>query len=57
MKVSALFKLGGYRSYKNYISRIKDLHITSGFLWHSGLDLIVRSGGSREHIAPNRLIC
>eukprot|EP00435_Cladocopium_sp_Y103_P022901 s3998_g5.t1 len=32
-KVSCLFKMGSYRSYKNYLSRIKELHTESGHSW------------------------
>eukprot|EP00435_Cladocopium_sp_Y103_P026632 s1576_g6.t1 len=40
LKVSALFKAGGYKSVKNYLSRIKEYHITSGFDWNDRLDII-----------------
>lgn len=36
-KVSALFKAGGYKSYKNYISTAKDLHIAEGYAWSDQL--------------------
>ena len=40
LKVSSLFKKGGYKSVKNYLSRIKEHHITSGFEWNDRLDLM-----------------
>eukprot|EP00435_Cladocopium_sp_Y103_P051493 s2113_g16.t1 len=40
LKISALFKAGGYKSVKNYLSRIKEFHITSGFDWNDRLDII-----------------
>ena len=33
LHVTALFKAGGYRSYKNYLSRAKDFHVMSGYPW------------------------
>ena len=36
--VSSMFKKGRYRSYKNYMSAIKDQHIGAGFVWDQGLD-------------------
>eukprot|EP00435_Cladocopium_sp_Y103_P056907 s446_g19.t1 len=39
-KVSSLFKRGGYKSVKNYLSRIKEHHITSGYDWPERLDVI-----------------
>ena len=36
-KVSALFKAGGYKSYKNYISTAKDQHIAEGYEWSDQL--------------------
>lgn len=41
-RVSALFKAGTYRSYKNYIGDIKDLHIAEGFPWTDQLWRITR---------------
>lgn len=41
-KVSCLFKIGGYKSYKNYVSRIKELHIESGFVWSQPLQNMAR---------------
>ena len=41
-RVSALFKAGTYRSYKNYIGDIKDLHIAEGFSWNDQLWRITR---------------
>ena len=32
-KVSCLFKLGSYKSYKNYLSRVKELHSEAGYPW------------------------
>ena len=32
-KVSCLFKLGAYKSFKNYLARIKEVHCEAGFLW------------------------
>lgn len=40
LKVASLFKKGGYKSVKNYFSRIKEYHITSGYDWTDRLDLI-----------------
>lgn len=40
LKISSLFKKGGYKSVKNYLSRIKEHHITSGFEWNDRLDLM-----------------
>ncbi|CAL1125718.1 unnamed protein product [Cladocopium goreaui] len=34
------FKAGGYRSFRNYISRIKDSHVMAGFPW---TDLLQRN--------------
>lgn len=39
LKVSSLFKKGGYKSVKNYLSRIKEHHITSGYVWGDRLDI------------------
>ena len=33
LKVTALFKAGGYKSYKNYLSRVKDAHVMAGNPW------------------------
>ena len=35
--VSCLFKHGGYKSFKNYVSRIKEVHVESGFIWGQNL--------------------
>ena len=40
--VSSLFKLGRYKSFKNYMSRIKDHHISAGHSWSDKLDLVSR---------------
>ena len=37
VRVSALFKAGGYKSYKNYLSRAKDMHLELGFVWTGAL--------------------
>ena len=42
LKVSSLFKKGGYKSVKNYFSRIKDHHVTSGFCWDDRLELMAK---------------
>eukprot|EP00435_Cladocopium_sp_Y103_P018803 s4904_g4.t1 len=42
LKVSYLFKQGGYKSVKNYLSRIKEYHITSGYDWSDRLDVILK---------------
>ena len=42
IRVSALFKLGGYKSFKNYLSRAKDHHISLGFEWTDKLDSVAR---------------
>ena len=36
--VGAMFKKGGYRSFKNYLSAVKDLHIMTGHPWTIQLD-------------------
>ena len=41
-KVSCLFKLGAYKSYKNYLSRIKELHQESGYVWSHALQSSAR---------------
>ena len=41
-KVSCLFKLGAYKSYKNYLSRIKELHQESGYVWTHALQSSAR---------------
>lgn len=40
LKVSSLFKTGGYRTVKNYLSRVKEHHISAGYNWNDRLDLI-----------------
>ena len=40
VRVSALFKAGHYRSYKNYVSRAKDFHLSAGYEW---TDLLQRT--------------
>ncbi|CAE8719354.1 unnamed protein product [Polarella glacialis] len=40
--VSAVFKSGNYRSYPNYLSRIKAEHIERGFDWTQQLDVAAR---------------
>ena len=40
--VSSLFKLGRYKSFKNYMSRIKDHHISAGHSWSDKLYLVSR---------------
>eukprot|EP00435_Cladocopium_sp_Y103_P050888 s1251_g15.t1 len=42
LKISSLFKKGGYKSVKNYLSRIKEHHVTSGFDWNERLDIVSR---------------
>lgn len=41
-RVSCLFKLGGYKSFKNYLSRIKECHVEAGFEWTNNLNLTAR---------------
>ena len=41
-RVSCLFKLGGYKSYKNYLSRIKEHHQECGFVWTIALQNAAR---------------
>ena len=41
-KVAAMFKLGRFRSYPNYLSRAKEAHITEGYAWTSDLALEAR---------------
>ena len=38
--VSCLFKAGGYKSYRNYLGRAKDFHITPGFPWTDALQRV-----------------
>ena len=40
LRVSSLFKLGGYKSFKNYMSRAKDHHVMLGYTWSDRLDSI-----------------
>ena len=42
IRVSALFKLGCYKSFKNYLSRAKDHHVSLGHTWTDKLDLVAR---------------
>ena len=37
-RVSALFKLGGYKAYKNYLARAKEFHVSQGYPWSDLLD-------------------
>ena len=37
VRVSALFKAGAYKSYKNYLSRAKDMHLELGYTWTEAL--------------------
>lgn len=38
VRVSAMFKSGGYRSFKNYLSRAKDHHLQLGYQWNESLN-------------------
>ena len=38
VRVSALFKNGGYKSYKNYLSRAKDRRLQLGYQWSENLN-------------------
>ena len=40
LHVSSLFKAGGYKSFRNYLSRIKERHIMEGHQWSDRLSLI-----------------
>ena len=42
LKVSTYFKKGGYKSVKNYFSRIKDHHVMAGYHWDERLELIAK---------------
>lgn len=42
LRVSALFKASGYRSYKNYLSRAKDQHLTLGYEWSDHLTRVAQ---------------
>ena len=42
IRASALFKLGGYKSFKNYMSRAKDNHVSLGHAWTDKLDSVAR---------------
>ncbi len=37
IRVSSLFKAGGYKSFKNYLSRAKDHHLALGYPWSDNL--------------------
>ena len=41
-RVACLFKIGGYKSFKNYLSRIKEHHVDSGFIWTQSLQNMAR---------------
>ena len=41
VRISALFKAGGYKPFKNYVSRIKEHHIMAGFGWTERMALIM----------------
>ena len=41
-KVSCLFKKGAYKSYKNYLSRIKEIHCEAGYAWTPQLHATAR---------------
>ena len=53
-------KLGGFRSFQNYVSRIKDLHVRAGFTWSpqhameasQGLRSVTRGQGPARQSAP-----
>eukprot|EP00435_Cladocopium_sp_Y103_P047858 s2395_g14.t1 len=38
IRVSAMFKAGGYRSFRNYLSRAKDQHLQLGYQWNEALN-------------------
>ena len=40
--VAALFKEGGYRAFKSYLSKAKDMHVLGGYAWDIQLDLAFR---------------
>jgi len=40
--VASMFKQGGYRSYSNYLSRVKEEHVVHGGAWYDALDLEAR---------------
>lgn len=42
VRVSALFKCGGYKSFKNYLSRAKDQHLSLGHPWTESLNRIAQ---------------
>lgn len=42
VRVSALFKSGGYKSFKNYLSRAKDQHLALGFGWSESLNRVAQ---------------
>ena len=42
LRVASFFKKGGYKSVKNYFSRVKDYHISEGHDWTDKLDTIVK---------------
>ena len=42
VRVSALFKIGGYRSFKNYLSRAKDRHLQLGYTWNEALSRVAQ---------------
>ena len=41
-RVACLFKLGGYKSFKNYLSRIKEVHDAAGYVWDNSLHYTAR---------------
>ena len=57
--VGALFKAGGYRSYSNYASAAKNLHIEQGHHWSQLLDHTARwvSRSVLRAIGPARQSC
>ena len=40
--MSACFKLGGYRAFKTYLSKAKDMHVLAGHQWETQLDFAFR---------------
>merc|ERR1711983_61239 len=62
--VAALFKEGGYRAFKSYLSEAKDMHVMAGYAWDVQLDLafrksalsVLRGLGSSRQSSPFDLV-
>merc|ERR1711983_13663 len=62
--VASLFKQGGYRAFKSYLSKAKDMHVLGGYSWDAQLDLafrkaalsVLRGLGTSRQSAPFDLL-